>query len=254
MTLISNEKIACFEPVWAPYHGFSLLFDNPGNALEPMGNLKKVACDIHGDSELSLYRALADAMETVGPAALMNTCLFCTLPYDSYHVTIWDGINDGNIIGVAASHRKELETYLQGFPESFATAAKVTETVNASKLAAGDDWNIGFRFEKLAIWSNRALVARLSPVDNSSAAMLDRMLDERKILNGKVGTLLDMNLNKAFKPHVSLGYFADPDLADVCRKDLGGIEEIFTKKTAGLSIVFHSVALYGFTDMATFFK
>jgi hypothetical protein len=80
------------------------------------------------------------------------------------------------------------------------------------------------------------------------------MLDERKKLNDKVGVLLDMNLHRAFNPHVSLGYFADPDLADVCRKDLGRIEEIFTKKTASLSIVFHSVALYGFTDMATFFK
>jgi hypothetical protein len=50
------------------------------------------------------------------------------------------------------------------------------------------------------------------------------------------------------------GILQTPILQSVCRKDLGRIEEIFTKKTASLSIAFHSVALYGFTDMATFFK
>ena len=254
MALISNTKVASFEPVWAPFRGFSLMFDNPRSSLKAMGNLKKVACNVYRDPGLSLYGALADAMETVGPAALMNTCLFCTLPYDSYHVTLWDGINDGNINGVTASHRKELKTYLQGFPESFATATKVTEIVNASRLATKADWNIGFRFEKLAIRSNKALVACLSPADQSSEAVLDRMRDERKKLSAKVGALLDMNLHRTFKPHVSLGYFASPDLADLFRNDLDKIGDIFAEKTASLSIAFNSVALYGFSDMATFFK
>ena len=36
--------------------------------------------------------------------------------------------------------------------------------------------------------------------------------------------------------------------------DLEKIEKIFAEKTTQLTIVFSSVALYGFTDMATFFR
>lgn len=254
MALITNKKVTSLIPVWAPFHGFSLLFDNPGSGLKPMGGLKKITCNVDTDPVLSLYKALADSLETVGPDVLMNTCLFCTLPYDSYHVTMWDGVNDGNLSRIATSYRKELETYLKGFPDSFSKPGKITKTVNASPLATKSDWNIRFRFEKLAVWANKALVACLSPVDEVSESILNQMLIERKKLNDRIGGLLDMDMQRGFKPHISLGYFANSDFADHCKKDLEGIEKIFTDKTENVSIAFDSVTLYGFTDMATFFR
>jgi hypothetical protein len=38
MVTITNTKIAGVDgPRWAPFRGFSLLFDNPGDGVLPMG-------------------------------------------------------------------------------------------------------------------------------------------------------------------------------------------------------------------------
>ncbi len=254
MTLITNEKVTSLKPVWAPFHGFSLLFDNPGKGLKPMGGLKKIACGVDSGQGLSLYKAFAESMDIIGPDKLMNTYLFCSLPNNSYHVTMWDGVNDGNSSIITTPHRVELERYLRDFPDAFSKTGKVIETVNASPIVTKSDWNIRFRFEKLTIWSKKVLVACLSPVDEVSENILNQMLIERKKLNDRIGGLLDMDMRIGFKPHVSLGYFANTDFASRCNENLEGMQKIFNQKTEKLSIVFNSVSLYGFTDMATFFR
>ena len=99
MNLISNPKLKSLQPDWAEFKGFSLLFDNPGNALTPMNGLNKIDCSDDTIDDLRLYNALAQSMAALGPDKMMNACLLCCLPPQSYHVTLWDGVNDGNIDG-----------------------------------------------------------------------------------------------------------------------------------------------------------
>ena len=253
MNLISNPKIKGFQPVWADFKGFSLLFDNPGNALTPVNSLNKIDCP-DDSSALRLYQALAQSMGVLGPDKLMNACLFCCLPPQSYHVTVWDGVNDGNINGIGSGFQQEMAQCLNGFPNIFLTDSKIFDVIHSSALASMSGWTITFTFDSLAIWSNSALVARLAPADESSRNVLDTVLMERRRLSSSIGDLLGLDMQKEFKPHVSLGYFANSFFAGLGRKCLERMERVFLQKTENLSISFNTISLYGFSDMVTFLK
>ena len=95
---ITNDKIAGLVPRWASFRGFSLLFDNPGPGLSTLARgLDKIDCDIDAHRGVGLYRGLATALAEIGHDLLLNAYLLCPLPTCSYHVTVWDGINDGNV-------------------------------------------------------------------------------------------------------------------------------------------------------------
>ncbi len=254
MVLVTNIKIAGFKPIWAPFRGFSLLFDNPGEALTPWEGVRKIDSRVQADTKLSLYQALSESIEIWGPEKLMKTCLFFALPTYSYHVTLWDGINDANISKVEPFHKSALEQYLGGFPGTFPHGGELIEMINESRLANLFKRNIRFKFEKLAIWSNEALVACLTPADELSKAIFDQVFLDRQKLNDHIGSLLNIGMRETYTPHVSLGYFANRESAGHCRKHLREMEHIVMEKSGNRTIAFDAAAVYGFTDMATFFK
>ena len=143
---------------------------------------------------------------------------------------------------------------LNGFPFGFPERSAILDAIYSSKLASASSWTLSFEFDRLAIWPNSALVATLAPVDEASRVVLDTLLKERKQLSKTIGNLLGLDLKKEFKPHVSLGYFANSYFAGLGRKCLDRMDQVFQKNTENLFISFNTVSLYGFTDMVTFFK
>ncbi len=93
MITITNLKIAGFEPKWARFHGFSLLFDNPNNHLQSMqNNLFKLHCSADNDPDLIFYKTLSNSLNALDLNQLLNTYLFCSLVPSSFHVTVLDGL------------------------------------------------------------------------------------------------------------------------------------------------------------------
>lgn len=69
---IDNRKIT---PTlgWADFRGFSLLFDNPGNGFEPIGDkLERIHCDVEHTPELAFYRKIKQFIEQVYPVGMQK--------------------------------------------------------------------------------------------------------------------------------------------------------------------------------------
>ncbi|MDM8551506.1 DUF1868 domain-containing protein [Desulfobacterales bacterium HSG2] len=103
---ITNSKIG-----FKCYAGFSLLFDNPNeNNLATAGNdknIKRLRCSV-GESDSELYAGIKSGLEKIGIKKLQNKYLFFQLPEYSYHVTVWDGLNEGNREKIFAAYRLEI--------------------------------------------------------------------------------------------------------------------------------------------------
>lgn len=251
MFSITNEKVAGFTPRWAQFRGFSILFDNPGDCLTPLGPCLHLTCDVDADPALGFYKALHDSLARLDPDLLTTTYLFCPLPPPSYHVTVWDGGNDGNVVQVVSDRRPALERLLLALPDALALPQEMTETALASPLVRRHEWDIKFRFDRLAV--RGALVARLSPTEASQEAFA-AFVEERHRLNNFVQETFGIGAYEDYTPHVSLGYFASREGAQLARLCLPDWNALFAERMQGSTLSFRQASLYGFTDMATFFK
>jgi hypothetical protein len=256
MTTITSKKIASLDPTWASYRGFSLLFDNPGETLSPLGEgLFKLDCSSSVSSELRFYKALASAQDTIGRDTLANTYLFCPLPPSSYHVTVWDGLNDGNAKDVPADLHAGLDGFLEGFPDSLLVDNPFTVAAEGSPLVLRTGWSLSFRFAGLIKWGNQVLVACLVPADEDSKRALEHIIADQEDLSARFQELCGVTRSRhSYVPHVSLGYFANEARAELATPHIAHWSEIIGEALQDTTITFKRIDLYGFTDMATFFK
>lgn len=252
MLTISNQKVAGVEPRWADFRGYSLLFDNPGDSLTPSGALLNLDNQVDTDPELGFYRALNNSIVAIGREMLIRSYLFCPLPPSSYHVTVWDGGNNANVADVVPIYRPQLEAQLKGLPSSLAQENPLTDTVLKSSLAC-HDVEIVFHFDRLLKWGNSVLVAALKPSEETKV-QLQRLTQLREGLSLEFLDLYALKGSLRYSPHVSLGYFANQESA---QQATPCIEEWSTKvreQVGEQRLSFRSLSLYGFTDMAHFFK
>lgn len=253
MFSITNEKVAGFVPRWARFRGFSILFDPPGDCLSPAGPCLHLACDVETDAALGFYEALRDSLARLNPDVLTAAYLFCPLPPPSYHVTVWDGGNDGNAAFVVSDRRPALERLLLALPDALAQPQEMTAPAVASPLVRRHDWGIEFRFDRLVIWGGVVMVARLSPAEASQEAF-GQLVEERRRLNDSFRATFGIGASLNYTPHVSLGYFANREGAQLATPCLHDWNVLFAERMQGLTLSFQRASLYGFTDMATFFK
>jgi hypothetical protein len=241
MLTITQAKVAGLEPRWAPFAGFSLLFDNPGSAAAR-------------SPERTLYAQLDAAIGKIGRDALSRDFLLCPLPLSSYHVTVWDGINAENLSSVSDPLRAEWAAYLRGIPQPMCPEPASMKVVRDSALAHGPRMPIKFRFEDLAVWGHQALVARLLPADEASAARLAELCVAREELNAAALRSLGVCASSRYAPHVTLGYFANEAGGQRCAARLMDLNTQFQPQLADATITFLSVGVYVFPDMANFFR
>ncbi len=252
---ITNRKLATVAPSWAPFRGFSLLFDNPGDSYIPLaGRLSRVNSQVFRETDLALYKVLANSLDAVGRDRLIEKYLFCPLPPESYHVTVWDGLNDGNASHLPENLRLHLDRFFDALPVSFSADAVFTNAANRSPLVTEGGRGIRFEFRNLRKFANVALVAELAPTDLHSEETLRRIIDGRKQLCIAYKEEFDIDLSSDYRPHVTLGYFANNEIAELCTPELQSWTDLTRQSCAGATILFSSIDVYGFTDMAAFFK
>jgi len=249
--MITNRKIAGLEPRWAVFKGFSLLFDNPGRSVAPLENgWSRIHCDIDGDESLQLYRGLGAFLDAATRTELSRAYLFCPLPSFSYHVTVWDGFNDENISQAA----RDIGGILSDLPHTLLENRELSREILASALVSTTGWSLQLKFDRLALWGNQVLVARLEPADLASGDELDRITQDRRKLSGILHQPYGVAFTEEYMPHVSLGYFANESAAESAASQVERWTARVEEKVGSQTITFDSISLYGFTDMVTFFK
>ncbi len=257
MNNITNKKLKGINE-WADFIGFSLLFDNPGDSLRIMDcGLLKVNCILH-DHKLKLYKILNDLLNQTIPNMPPNDYLFCPLPFSSYHMTVLDLINYDNLNRLNERYIPIFKNYLNGFCNSFHNDHEFHSIIYESILFTDVNWDINFKFNKLTKWSNKVLVARLIPTDRNSKDQLKILEIERKKIidkfKSKYGNFFSTHISD-FKPHISLGYFANKEYGALITEEIiESWSQEFKNHLQDNTINFQSIRLYGFTNMATYFR
>jgi len=249
---ITNSKIAGLDPTWAPYRGFSLLFDNPGESFSPDGT-GLLRIDNKPGDHLELYQSLAAFSQQIQSSIPKETYCFCPLPYHSYHVTVWDGISAGKAVNFSDTQRTNLDSLLADLPDLLGTDNPCTGAAKASRLVT-TKWQIELMVKSIAKWGNVSLVALLEPKDQKSQFTFEAIVRQRVLLNLTYRKTFNLTLRDSYYPHVTLGYFANHDLAEAATPLVDSWQHMVLDATNGISIQFNTISLYGFVDMVTFLK
>jgi hypothetical protein len=250
---VTNTKVSGFVPQWATFRGFSILFDNPGESLHHTNDYDLLACDVDREPALGFYRRLCSALASLDVRLLTHTYLFCPLPSTSYHVTVWDGANDGNLSKIAAPQRERIEQLLMDVPAALRKPHELIRLVRESPLVGREDWNLTFRFNRLSLVSDNVLVAELDPATAGDAERLQELIHRRSELSARVQATYGFSPYQQYWPHVSLGYFANRELAQLATPHVAQWNATFAQELDGQILRFTRARVYGFNDMATFF-
>lgn len=205
MITITHDKILGFTPLWAPYNGFSLLFDNPDNGFSPLqqnGELMKFD-SISNHPTLELYQTFVDALNSIDTHLLTNTYLFCPFPPSTYHVTVWDGLNIGNLTDLNPSEQKTWGNFVRNLPNTFYPNSEFTRWTRASSLTQNSDWNITFQYDTLHKWSS-GMGILLKPADQQSERLLKEIENHREQLYKNFPTNIKYS---EYTPHVHTWLF-----------------------------------------------
>lgn len=242
---ITNPRLASLEPAWAPFRGFTLLFDNPGDGLQEVDGWRRLSTDPDTD----FYRGIRTALRMIGGDDLRGDVGLCCLPSDTYHVTAWDGINDTNLGDVRGAHREQAESYLSGLPVSLRMPAPFTEFAERGLC----DWRqpLQLCFESLVNWRNRVLAVQLQPT-RACAADYAELEARRAALNQAFHSEFGTRASVDYRPHVTLGYFANQGDAARSNARLAAWNEIFARGLDGRALDVGPIRLYGFTDLTRF--
>jgi hypothetical protein len=240
---ITNAKVASLVPTWRRYHGVSVLFDNPGTR-PPRGVVPLVDIPVINPQLQRLYDGLARAVTNLDEA-WRNRHGLCLLPRHSYHVTVCDGPNQHSRVSCVSALLEGLPTSLDRLPRCLAvmTGARV--------LAVVPDNPVTLAVSEIVVWGH-VLAARLLSVDSNSEGALDRIAAARVELTDDLWTELRLR-TQWWRPHVSLGYFPNRDAASAAGEALPPAC-LGLPAALDTSITFASAAVYGFTDMASFFR
>lgn len=250
MITICNKKILSFVPEWAQFRGFSYLFDHQDdNTLVNVDSVEQLRF-LDCKENIDLYKALKISMDAIGGINLTNKYSLCPLPLSSYHVTVWDGINDSNLQKISQKHQEDFATFLEGLPQSFAHLPPFISTFSS----CCDFGCICFRFKELQKFSNSVLVAVLEPADHASSDILNTIVKFRRRLDDEWHQKYQKPKNRCYLPHISLGYFANRQFAELATSRIGEWSNVFKAETDRVAICFNGISLYGFRDMVTFFK
>ncbi|MEM7222410.1 MAG: hypothetical protein AAF495_05490 [Pseudomonadota bacterium] len=242
------------EPNWQPFPGFSFLFDNPTGALSIKNGYGKIDVDVASSPALELYAAISRAVENIEPATLAQRFQFFALPSSTYHVTVWDGVNKGNLDSLHKEAREEFEScYSEGTKSLLPSWPPFGQSLDYRKWFEGIG-DIRFEYSSLLSRDNTVLVVELKPADTFSVGVLDSIRVRRAELDAYFAKLGKPE-NYEYRAHVAVGYFANEESgkAGTLQYMDRWIKE-FHEQVRGTKIEFTTIDLYAFTDMVTYVK
>ena len=259
MVEVTNSKIKSFKSKpeakweWNDFRGFSLLFDNPGGSYKELeDDLLKKEVNLE-KREGELYKILHNSLKKIDLKSLIHNYSFCPLPYQSYHVTVWDGLNDYNCKDIKKNYQSNLRNFLDKLPESLANDTTFTGEANKS-LLTNRQWDIKFKIDEVVKWDNITIVTKLKPADPESKEKIQILKKQRIELYKTYGKKFNLGVKKRYQPHITLGYFSNKNLAEEITSQVKKLNKLIINKACDITIKYPGVSLYGFTDMATFYK
>lgn len=256
MITITNQKIIDLAPNWAPFRGFTVLFNSPNSHILIDGKLQQVYNNLSCQTNVPIfYQGLHLAIDELDSYNLLKKYLFCSLPSYSYHVTACSGADEGNLHLIPHTYHDKLSTFLNELPTSLINSSgDIVELTRSSTLFNKRDWNLKFEFDHLLKWNNHVLLACLSPTKEclqNYKSFLNARNELLEAFQSKLGIPWPENY---YIPHVTLGYFANEEFAQLSTSVIKEWEALIREKLIGAYLEFQSVDLYGFMDMVTFFK
>ena len=248
---ITNPKVQSVDPpAFANCRGISYICDHPGAAFEENG--LPVLRSQMDDANLPLYRGLAQAIEKIGKEQLVASHGVCVTPPKSYHVTVQDLLHYGNIHLIRQPERNVFEDAFARLPMS--VVAPLPTQFPPTTLPLSGRWKLRFRVSEIAVLhSQAALIARLTPVDEESERAMTQIEQRRRALDEQFA-IIGKPPNPAWAPHITLGYFANPELALEAAAHVERWSETAATCTIGRVIEFGSISLYAFTTMDQFWR
>ena len=247
---LSSLKV-CIAIEWKRYTGYSYLFDNPGNCL-----VSNDAKRLSNDDSVAIYNWLWAGMERIGGDELISRHLLFPLPRNTYHVTVWDGINIENIENIVEPYKTELEEFFSGLPSSIGGKWPGASPSCQFEEHVGAAFTIKFRLRPRPLYlrGKTVLAADLEPCEGKSRALYRTINKARNDLDEQFLERYGKPKNAGFVPYVALGYFADPEIAESAwgarREEWGNIFSDVGEQ----EIEFRSIGLYAFTDMVSYYR
>ena len=254
MIPITHPKIAAvgLHPRWTAFPGFSLLFDPSGDHLAPAVAGRRILQVHPDDPAVPFFQRLIQAREALGLKELAERCGFCALPAASWHVTVWDGVNAKNVAGIDPSCRADFAALLAALPGSL--DSPLLDGIYDSEGMQGENGRICFRFLRLSQWKNKVLAMELAP-DPASAQAFRELQARRQALNERFAAQYGIQpAGNILSPHITLGYFANPGHGARSLSLIEAARAAFSEIMGGERLCFSGMSLYGFTDMASFYR
>jgi len=246
MFSITTNKIAGLTPRWARFPGISLLFDPPGSPFRCGGGLEI----LDGGWELGSFFSLAEqGMRTLGLDRLLQTYGFCALPFSSYHVTAFDVANVADLGRCRADVRDSMNLTFETLPAVEAFDAEFLVSAVSSELAT-KAWNLTFEYGELRRWGG-VLAIELLPQDD---AQFQAFLSARASLSRRYREGYGVGADEPYTPHLSLGYFMNRDGSELAAARVGEWDDRLRATIGSSTVTLATASLYGFSDMATFFR
>ena len=249
MISITANKIAGLTPRWARFPGFSILFDPPSSAIREAGKLGVLNCDLDLDPGLPFFSLAAEGVRQLNADRLLQTFGFCALPSPSYHVTAFDVANVSDLLRCRAEFRDSLKLCLDSLPAVDAFDAEFLEPAVTSELAT-QEWNLTFGYAGLRRWGS-VIAIELEPIHEEQ---FGTFLEARAGISRQYQQLYGVGADETFTPHLSLGYFMNKEYAELSTARLGDWDNLLHRTIGSTKVTFSTASLYGFTDMATFFR
>ena len=100
----------------------------------------------------------------------------------------------------------------------------------------------------------RGIVAELAPADEEQAERFEAFQRCRLVHAERAHAQWGQAYTTRLEPHVTLGYFLSPMDSERAQPRIGDWDAQLRDATAGLSLRFDSIGLYGFTDMVRFYR
>ena len=251
MLSVTARKIAGFTPRWAPFPGFSLLFDNPGDSLRKEDGFATVACDVENDPGLEFYRRVHRGFGRLDPDLLFRTYLFCPLPPESYHVTAYDVANADDVPRCHADGLDGLRSLLDHVPSGDWSRNDPLLTPAHKSPISTEPWNLAFGYGRLNVFGRGGIALRLRPLDE---AAFERFRAARRELSVQYRESFGVGAGEGYGPHVSIGYFANAESAELAVGRVPEWDAALRESVGDEVLTLETASLYAFRSMAEFFK
>lgn len=259
----TSPKLTGPEPAWAPFKGWSVVFDTDpdGDQHDDGGGRSGAVADgvelLHLPAELiaghNLYSRLS-AWSADLPGHLGQPAGYLPLPPSTYHVTVCDGLSDAQLQETSGNARQRIATMLNSLPGAVVDPASlVPHAADAlAHLVERAAPPIDLSFEGIET-RGHALVVVLEPCHASLPACA-KIVEARSTLLSALGTDFGLDLITPWRPHVTLGYWTNRDIAELHQHLVESGSQAILDAAPDSPIRVGRASVHAFDDMATYWR